>query len=83
MHDWLRCSSACTLWLLNSGGGEIRAPPLLLVDDVVGKAGRAAAELRSGVLGDRMTVAYREPSSGPCVCWDESVRGERSDRTER
>lgn len=31
---------------------------------------------RSGDLGDFKIVAYSDPSSGPCVCCDESINEE-------
>lgn len=83
VHDWLRCSCCgCgCCWrvppaavLLNSGGGEIRAPPLRAALPSGNAPGtEALADRSGGVRGDLRMVAYREPSRGPCVCWEESA----------
>lgn len=51
--------------------GVNRMPLTLLLLELTGK-GKVDGH-RSGDLGDFKIVAYSDPSSGPCVCCDESI----------
>lgn len=79
-EPFVECLSVISifLWLLNSGGGDIRFwvdPGLfgwtVLLLLTVGNCG-IVDEDRSGVFGLFNIVAYSEPSNGPCVCGEDA-----------